>query len=560
MLGSTAVLMFGLVFPALAADETVTLEAAPSEIEAVAEGAAGHATGRVIVRNSGTDAITDLSLSVIVAGGRACFSSPGSSGTASRTCSTPVTLARLGSGEDASWAVLISELAPGADPKVDVYLDYVLPTDSGPRRRVATTQISISAVPPSPTPSEPPKLAEVTLKSSLTALSHERPGAVFVTVANTSKESIERISFEHWEPATMALEADVLKNPDHRPLGPGESRTYELKATADGAVVPGKGLIVVQVETASDSRTTTYVVTQEVELGVFGESEFMKAAGIPLFILVPGYIIVVLWAVLWKVVFPTSPLFGYGATELRVWIAAVPLSLLAVALYPIVTGLPFIWRAVNGPRNVLGAYGLLDIGLVWTTAIAVTMLAIGFTWVVLTGYRECQRRRNELQPDDDVLKALRKLARMDLPLDLPRVMEREGNPDQYAFIVAHEFPGSDTDVVVIPPMDIVVPPDAGPAASENRTAIEDELVQSGDPERLAQLIVEGGRLNTIRTRWRDSFVQGPEHRNSKSLVASVAELVADLTIGEAQEWGGPQRGRPVNVSQSREGSAETESR
>jgi hypothetical protein len=154
----------------------------------------------------------------------------------------------------------------------------------------------------------------------------------------------------------------VIDLPPNMTLAPQQSRAVPITVTAGNAVQPGKHLLLFEIDLEQVKYgyawTETLIATQAFTIGILGESEILTAIGVPSFLLLPGFLIVVSFRMLWTGVPPKRRL-DLDPKSADFWLIAILLSLGAAFLYPLLTG----W--LGQPRNYLEGYGLRDIVNVW---------------------------------------------------------------------------------------------------------------------------------------------------------------------------------------------------
>lgn len=292
-------------------------------------------------------------------------------------------------------------------------------------------------------------LVTVNLQSTLTELNDFRPGYIYLVVANKSDTllNVDRIEIAEYpdfidvkksslDSVVVSREKKNLFYPDKKTINAGESEVYEVFITASDQVKPGKHLLLFNVfyngwgpsETQADSLSPkssqstlsvrvrhpmTGSVTQkhEVDVKVFGEGEILGAlSNAVTFLMMPGFIMVIVFAMAWKISAPVSYQEKLPAwfketkiADLQFWVIAITMSLIMARwLYPILTQL-----FTSGRRNYLYGYGFYDIVMMW----GFSVLVGGFTGLLSGGLLSLYRKKKyheSIHGDENPLELLQK--------------------------------------------------------------------------------------------------------------------------------------------------------
>jgi len=290
-------------------------------------------------------------------------------------------------------------------------------------------------------------LVMVNLQSTLTELNDFRPGYIYLVVANKSDTllNVDRIEIAEYpdfidvkksslDSVVVSREKKSLFYPDKKTINAGESEVYEVFITASDQVKPGKHLLLFNVfyngwvsaksENASIaeksprdalspkvSKTGSLTLSHELDVKVFGENEILGAlSNAVTFLMMPGFIMVIVFAMVWKISAPVSYQEKLPAwfketkvADLQFWVIAITMSLIMARwLYPILTQL-----FTSGRRNYLYGYGFYDIVMMW----GFSVLVGGFSgliagWVVSL-YRKTKYSK-AIHGDENPLELLQK--------------------------------------------------------------------------------------------------------------------------------------------------------
>jgi hypothetical protein len=358
---------------------------------------------------------------------------------------------------DLAWTVEIART--GAEQpagKVHFRADYQLQTSDGqlmPGIAIASLDVQDR------TPDAVDKVIRATIETALDTIQDQQSRQVYVVVENISRVPVTVTGIAAWPiPNIDAVVEDLDAG---WPLAPQQSHPFSMTLTAGDSVQPGKHLLVVQVDTEwtqGGQRTAgSLVLNKEFQAGVFGESAILAATGIPSLLLLPGFLFLtgLLLFVKWS----------WGKTLLELdfkkppfWYWAITISLVAVWLYPFVTGplLSVLLGRATPSRDLVQGYGFNDILMLWLGAVLLGFIvwAVGSTGVVIyQAIRKAYSRRRERldqrlramrvpSEDDRPIDALTKLANNGKTLDdLTRLVYPKGDPNpQVVFGLPTSFP------------------------------------------------------------------------------------------------------------------------
>jgi hypothetical protein len=164
------------------------------------------------------------------------------------------------------------------------------------------------------------------------------------------------------------------KNSDarHIKLASGEAVPIPIEILAKG-VTPGNRKIALESNLRWNDRGCSYSATivtpQDLTVGIFGQSDILTALGIPSLLLLPGFLIMGMVAVMWKagVRFGSATVeFPYQLKSPEFWLFAVSLSFLAVLTGRYVFDRPY-----------LNIYGLADLMWLWFLSVLLGGLVFG---------------------------------------------------------------------------------------------------------------------------------------------------------------------------------------
>jgi hypothetical protein len=327
-----------------------------------------------------------------------------------------------------------------------------------PRQRYLFQTVKITA------PGTPavPTLADIDIKGSLQALSHERPGQLFVTLTNKYVQELSVTGAEVSAPKFLKVEGSSagIKIPY------AETRVIAYDMKPAGQVVPGKYPVVVMVSvTAADGLSGSTAKTQEVEVAVLGESEFLSKLGAPSLLFLPGVLFLLSWQMLWSYGKTTEQrqVYGMGPTAGAFWVVAVGLSIVTALAYP------WIIPIVSGEkRDYLLAYGLVDYMYVFALSIGAACV-LYVCWLAIqrgaARYNAWQARRITPSDTDMPIAIVEKLGRLGQTIVLREAHAAGGAADGPRVLVLGAWRQSPS-VWIAPPATLQVA-DTAPAPALN---------------------------------------------------------------------------------------------
>jgi len=487
------------------ADVSVSVE--PAEVAICAN---VGATLSVIVRNSGKASVSDLALALAESSGVALEGAPAAFSSLPAGHAHIFSQQVLADKEDA--------LFPG---KVTFRLAYVEETKS--RVAVATLDVkrrSTEAV---------AEVARLETKIAASTISDERPATGYVLVTNLSRHAITVI-------------VDELSNPDlvftpserqflDRGLGPGESawRGFTVHAR-DRIGHPGKRTLVTTARVAwTDSgcaRVGSLVSTQDLEVNVFSESQVLTAFGIPTFFVLPGFLAMVVWSLLWRF----GMRFDSGKESFPIELKGVEFWFVAILISLLVA---FV-RSSFG-RAYLEVYSLRDVMVAWFASVA----GAAVLYVIVERPMTWSRQRNKAKEAreaaeadaalrartptnaDKPLELLRRLALVGAPLSLPEYEHASGRCLEFP----RDTPASDQ--WVFPPIRLEL---AGRAIALRGDVVR---LREGRGHTVRELITAIGTCGGVTFEWANGGIPMPAKYDATALHGLQRDApVIDAVVGE----------------------------
>lgn len=233
-------------------------------------------------------------------------------------------------------------------------------------------------------------------------------------------------------------------SPPQAEIPAGQSEVVALRLEAGARLQQGKGVLVYDVLGEVDGHETRVSVTQGVELGIPGQSELLALIGVPLFVAVPGFLVLMAFSMAYQWVEGGKPPERLQPTKPDFWVLAVFLSIIAVPAFTAVRGYSYV-----------DGYGLGDVACVWLLFTLLGVAAWG-AWrlfrFTLAWYRELETLTTKLEP----LEVFERLARRRTTFPL-RCVSYGGK--SYFLAIGKLTDDDDATVWLIPPINYTRPTD-----------------------------------------------------------------------------------------------------
>lgn len=256
------------------------------------------------------------------------------------------------------------------------------------------------------------------------------------------EDRLETSSGEPLDPCDSVVAS--YHSPPQAEIPAGQSEVVALRLEAGARLQQGKGVLVYDVLGEVDGHETRVSVTQGVELGIPGQSELLALIGVPLFVAVPGFLVLMAFSMAYQWVEGVKPPERLQPTKPDFWVLAVFLSIIAVPVFTAVRGYSYV-----------DGYGLGDVALVWLLFTLLGVAAWG-AWrlfrCALAWYRALETLTTTLEP----LEVLERLARRRTTFPL-KCVSYGGRP--YFLAIGKLTDDDDTMVWLIPPINYTRPAD-----------------------------------------------------------------------------------------------------
>lgn len=390
-----------------------------------------------------------------------------------------------------AWSVDVKPAALG--PKEGTLYfraDYMQESDGVLVPGVAFTQVTINDRDLDPLNT----IVDAQIDTALETLKDQQTGQAYLRISNLSDVPVTITKISPAAPPFLK----TTRTPNlPLTLQARQTRALEYQFTATDAIVPGKHLLVFEVEAEWERNARrvqgSLVLTRTLNFEVIGQ-EFLTFAQIPSLLLLPGILLVTTFIVLHRRAFPqTDP--GLDFTKPEFWLGAVLVSMLALLIYtPLTTGLANVFPTIFAPRNYLQAYGLRDLIGLWLGAMFFGLL----TWAVWGSalrYREHreQIRLKGLQVNqvDTPAEVLRVLANHKVGFNLPSVRyvkQAEGQPAQTQNVFRLPVGATDPSQAWIIPQIRVFWQKPTDERKNEQSELSKAILDTGNPRGLASVL------------------------------------------------------------------------
>lgn len=462
-----------------AADSAPTIQVVPTSIAVITE---GETLAQVAVRNPTTSTLSSLSLSA--------FTNYDLKVVISETQTVP----ELKPNDEHVWTLKLSkQKEDSVVGPVQLRLDYaqLRPDGAASAQRVVFGSLDVTSRPSLPAE----QIADVKVQTSITAINERRPGKLYLVVTNKFNNAIRITSIRPQPTKFIVFQPEQITNMVS--LNPRQAHTAAFNIETEPSVQSGKYLLVFEVNLewgkGSIDQHATLIVTHSVDVGVFGESAILSPLAVPSFLMLPGFLMVALWSLLWKLAGKTFP---FELLSTHFWLIAVSLSLvMAFWLYPLITG-----QFSVVPRNYLDSYSFSDIASVWAWSIGISFLAYLVLMVVPLLYRNFKKSRDDAQiaartftQGDSPLQTLDRLSRQGRPLYLEQVNLGTDAQPMRGFLLEGFDPAKQSQWIA-PPIRIT---GLDQVPQPVREAVEAQLSEQGTPSAVQRLVQQNPGLSLV---------------------------------------------------------------
>jgi hypothetical protein len=274
----------------------------------------------------------------------------------------PASETNVGPGASIVWPILVTNLAIANVPGAIQFEASFAPAAGGSRQKLFST---LNITPATDTSQQSP--IQVMILGTFDAIEQYRPSEGYLVVSNNLGVPVRIARLEAQRPKSITFTnwfTSFTINPHSvSPLA------FELEA--EKKVTPGTYPLLLDFatewETSGHTESRSVIVSQQVGVGVFFESELLKALGVPSFLLLPGCLFLSTMQLLVTMgvlgVKNLSRLPQLAINSPGFWIIAVTFSGLFAVAYNWITG-----------TNYLVRYGADDLLNVWLWSILIGLV------------------------------------------------------------------------------------------------------------------------------------------------------------------------------------------
>ena len=332
----------------------------------------------------------------------------------------PAAVSRVRSLEATAWTARVDRLEGARIPgTIQFEASYTVPKVSGVQRAYAALAVKAQA-------GALDKPIELSVQGSFDAVTETRPGIGHLIVKNNLDVPAKVTAIK-----ILRADAKSFGDPpklDAFEIPPRSTQTRTVILPAAARVTPGRHVVIFSVVAEWDEgghhHKRELMVEKEVTVGVFFESEVLKALSVPSFLLLPGCLFLFTMQLLVTLgvlgVNRYSKVPEVPVTSPGFWIVAVTFSGLFAWVYSYATGTDYLVR-----------YGTGDLSKVWLCSIALGVVT--FVLIALV----TRHRRQQRVPDttDDELATLEKMERRGRGILVNPVHFLMNNVDVTAFLL-----------------------------------------------------------------------------------------------------------------------------
>lgn len=508
-------------FVAQAGSSNITLEVIPDMIELLPEGKGAQIL--VIVRNSTQDTLYDLQPVFFSNAAHAATAQP---------------IKSLAQGEQHAWTLNIfqsmGELTSG---KAVIYIHYTRGSqvDNSKTPGVLSSSIQIRKQELSATQ----QIAEIQVKTALESLSEKRPGVAYIIITNksTGEIQLEKISPTGPNFICFGKTCNSTKESEIFPaiiqtVSPNRTEFIPIDINVIDRVQPGKYMLLFNTVITwkeVENRTGSILTTQEVNIGVFGESEILTVLGVPSFLMLPGFLMLTTLSLLWESklirvekkyrefnnplgvldsliihiipqlrqlrILSSNYQIGEFSSKLKpnqaeFWMISITTSGLFALICFGITGQDYLER-----------YKLQDVITIWLISVFLLGGGLYLLLVLLEGWNQRYQQWLDPDPSDDCITTLRKLDRRHLGIFCERVRVVDHGQN---VVLINPYKEDEPDAWIAPPIIVKRAKNLTDKNKETIPQARNNIVAAileGNAGKLANILQEGERNKVINVEW-----------------------------------------------------------
>jgi hypothetical protein len=365
------------------------------------------------------------------------------------------------------------------------------------------------------------KPVEVSIDGSADPISQQRPGTLSLIVTNNLDVAIGIDAQPQGTQGPNKARYDdglAVGNVKNWTVAPHSVASKPIDLTASFRVTPGVQNVIIDIDAQwtrdglADSRH--FSLTKSVTVGVFFESELLKALSLPSFLALPGCLFLLTFQAListgWMGLkgHSSSPTFELNSASF--WIVALSLSALFLFVYWLVTGI-----------NCLLTYGIGDLGAMWISSMILGLIA----FIADARWTARWIREHVVSETDQAADVLAKIVRNHLPLLRPVVKFKLGGIDLKG-LVLENLSEDQTYVWVSPHIEVEWKQATSQAEKDASLAQQkrfNEIINNDrDPQAVEALFQQKGSLAILKFDAAAAF-PGPYHLKTDAIIGPAAD-------------------------------------
>ncbi len=208
-------------------------------------------------------------------------------------------------------------------------------------------------------------LFKIQIESTIAHINDREKGTIYLKLQNSSYDTL---SINYVKQVSDTNTIKCMHTFHGIKIPPTNTHIQPVPIKIANRVRPGNHLLLLDVSVSGSETGTQFtrsvLVSDTLNVGVAGESDILKLLQIPSFFVLPGFLMVIVFILLWNNVFPKpASSIPLKPTDLYFWFFAITLSLLTTRVYPCFTN-----------NNYLETYGLIDISNIWGYSILVSII------------------------------------------------------------------------------------------------------------------------------------------------------------------------------------------
>ncbi len=460
------VVVTGSVAGRTLAAQSVSVAATPDTTIATAS---GNTSVTVVVRNTSAAPVSGLTFSCDAARQIACRLDP------------PLP-PRLGAGAAAARRLVVLDSGGTATPSVVILRVEYRAADT-PGVVTAPVRLTTGRFP------KADDAASIALTGNLDPLTERDSAIIYLSLKNQTDAPVTVLQSTIRAPEFL----DVQVIGSTSTVAPLATTLLPVVVRSRERVRPGKVtlLVSVPIEWSSSGKLLKgdVVLSKDVDVAVEGASGMLSLLGLPSLLFLPGALVLLTCAVLWRIVPPKRPgeeAFPLQATEFA--LGSVTISLLFVV----------VWRYLLGHADYLRYFGLQDVAKLWGFSILVGAASYA-AGALLRRWREREKKREAMRripaPQDSPLEVLEKVRLAGVASVQLRRVSVAGKPAKPELFYLMDHPTDETRGLVAPRIEAKLDETSGEAELLN------QRIDTGRLGEVVQLLTAMQGANQVQLDW-----------------------------------------------------------